>query len=423
MIIGKGRILLILLISLFFLVNTQSQINYEVTNSGNWEVSTTWTGGIIAPINSSATNVKVTIQGADYTVFLNNNINITDGFSYEFMLNTGTLDIYGNVMVTGACYITTQGSANLRIHGNLVIGPGSNVICSKPIEVFGNVSISGSSTVNINGGPFIVHGDYNSDATTNITPDAVFAVEGSFTGYLVSYNGDGNLFVNGSTNLLPGSAPNAYYCGVDYSGPNTHSDCAVGDFVDLSIRYPDIYNVYFGSDLQTFYVTGKNICSSSGVGYVYLSGSTVGVNYQLRKDGVDVGSPIAGTGTNLTYTVVSAGNYTIRAIKGPITRDMNGVAVIGVYNTPVVINTVPGEACAGNTVTLTANYTVGNVYWYASSSGGSSISSGNTYITPVLTNTTTYYVEANNNGCISSPRVAVTATIYDVPSLMVINHD
>jgi hypothetical protein len=59
--------------------------------------------------------------------------------------------------------------------------------------------------------------------------------------------------------------------------------------------------------------------------------------------------------------------------------------------------------------------------WYANSTGGNVISGGlgvTTYTTPSLVNTTTYFIQSRNttNGCVSSTRTAVTATInYPIP--------
>jgi len=61
------------------------------------------------------------------------------------------------------------------------------------------------------------------------------------------------------------------------------------------------------------------------------------------------------------------------------------------YIAPGTTITTTGDTiCGSGKVTLSAS---GNVNWFTSPTGGSSIKSGATYTTPVLTNTTTYYVE------------------------------
>jgi hypothetical protein len=49
-------------------------------------------------------------------------------------------------------------------------------------------------------------------------------------------------------------------------------------------------------------------------------------------------------------------------------------------------------------------------------SGGSSLGTGPTFITPVITLTTTYFVDATNLGCVSAPRTPVVATINNYPA-------
>ena len=56
-----------------------------------------------------------------------------------------------------------------------------------------------------------------------------------------------------------------------------------------------------------------------------------------------------------------------------------------------------------------------HVSWFAVASGGASLAEGEDFDTPTLTVTTTFYAESNFSGCIS-PRVPVTATVFDPPT-------
>ncbi|QEC80000.1 Ig-like domain-containing protein [Mucilaginibacter ginsenosidivorax] len=85
------------------------------------------------------------------------------------------------------------------------------------------------------------------------------------------------------------------------------------------------------------------------------------------------------------------------------------------FNTPPPAPTAKDvQICTGSSATLTATAPGGNYDWFNVANGGSSIKQGATYTTPVLTATTTYYVQTTVNG-LKSPRTAVTVTIYDVP--------
>ncbi|HEY0667501.1 MAG TPA: PKD-like domain-containing protein [Sphingobacteriaceae bacterium] len=77
--------------------------------------------------------------------------------------------------------------------------------------------------------------------------------------------------------------------------------------------------------------------------------------------------------------------------------------------------TVPGTTiCAGETATLTATSAGGTYQWFDVPSRGNPIATTNTFTTPVLNRTTTYYVDNSINGC-TSPRTPVTVTVNQIP--------
>jgi gliding motility-associated-like protein len=89
----------------------------------------------------------------------------------------------------------------------------------------------------------------------------------------------------------------------------------------------------------------------------------------------------------------------------------------------VTVSPATPEICANNTVQLTATAgTPGVVFrWYTTASGGTPVFEGPTFTTPVLTTTTTYYVEAATGACSSASRTAVTVTVNAVPAAPVVN--
>jgi len=81
-----------------------------------------------------------------------------------------------------------------------------------------------------------------------------------------------------------------------------------------------------------------------------------------------------------------------------------------------------GSRMNAGTVVISATPPAGStVDWYANSVGGNVISGGlgvTTYTTPSISNTTTYFAQSRNttNGCVSSTRTAVVATVnYPIP--------
>jgi len=415
--------IIVVLTMVFFYLPFNAQTTYEAASAGDWSSAATWNGGNIPPIVNSGHGVLIRMQGGDKNIDLNSNITVTDGNVYNFEINSGVLSIYGDVSINGNCAMTTQGSGQIKIYGNLNLA-NANIACSKLIEVFGNVNMTGAGTLNINGGPFIVHGNYSSSGDINITPDGVIAVQGTFEGHLVSYNGDGNLYVGTNSYNLIAPVPSQAVCNhATYTGPNTSTDCPVGDFVDFSVRCPDIYGTYFGSTTLTSYtVSGTNYCNGTGI--VILAGSTSGIVYQLYRNGVYTGVYQTGAGSALSFNVSSVGNYSIRATNGVLWRYMNGSIAITTGTTVGFTTTTSGSTCGAGTVALgaTPNPVGSTVYWYTASVGGTSIFTGTSYTTPSISTTTTYYVEAVNGGC-TSVRSSVTATVLDQPVAQNITHN
>ncbi len=88
----------------------------------------------------------------------------------------------------------------------------------------------------------------------------------------------------------------------------------------------------------------------------------------------------------------------------------------------VTVNPIPGPptvpaatTCAGSSATLTPTGPGGTYSWFSAASGGILLATGPSFTTPVLTSSTTYYVEATNGGC-SGTRTAVPVTVTQPPS-------
>ncbi len=92
--------------------------------------------------------------------------------------------------------------------------------------------------------------------------------------------------------------------------------------------------------------------------------------------------------------------------------------VLAIVNTvPTVTSTTPATRCGTGTVILTATLSdEGVINWYTAASGGSAVGT-NSFTTPSLTATTTYFAEAVANGCSSAARTAVVATIKPIPTI------
>jgi|GEM_PF-1415708 len=170
--------------------------------------------------------------------------------------------------------------------------------------------------------------------------------------------------------------------------------------------------------------TGTAICSGSTSGVLTLTGYVGSVvRWESAVSPFSTWSTISNT-TN-TYTSGTLTQTTqFRAIVNAGTSCSNAnaaTATITVNAIPAAPAVTGASRCGNGSVTLTATPGTGEtIDWYAASSGGTALLTGNSsYTTASLSATTTFYAEARNSsgGCISPTRTAVTATVNPSPSV------
>jgi len=93
--------------------------------------------------------------------------------------------------------------------------------------------------------------------------------------------------------------------------------------------------------------------------------------------------------TTQSISVAVSGTYSV-TIPGLCASFTSTDQVVDVLAAPVAI-ALDDSAISPNSITLTA--TGNDIYWYDAQTGGNLVGTGPTYITPILTNTTTYWVE------------------------------
>ncbi len=107
--------------------------------------------------------------------------------------------------------------------------------------------------------------------------------------------------------------------------------------------------------LPTPYVVtgGGNYCAGGTGMLIGLSGSQIGVNYQLYHGSTAVGTPVAGTGAAISFGLQTAtGTYSVIATNGSTTcvKNMSGISTIGTV--PTVTPSVSVSSSAGNPVCI-----------------------------------------------------------------------
>lgn len=153
----------------------------------------------------------------------------------------------------------------------------------------------------------------------------------------------------------------------------------------------------------------------------------------ISQDLNDYTNSIAPTGAVLTWSVnpdplVTANHLTNTVINAPGTyygffydtaNTCNSPVLeidIVLSITPTVDSTTAASICGSGTLILEATAsTGGTLNWYDSPTGGVFLGTGLTFITPTISTTTTYYVDATANGCTSN-RVAVLASVNILPT-------
>ena len=151
--------------------------------------------------------------------------------------------------------------------------------------------------------------------------------------------------------------------------------------------------------LAQFSLTGATSYCSGGTGSVIgLSGSELNVDYQLKLNGGNVGSPVSGTGSAISFGAqTAAGNYTVEGTNTSTscTELIGATLSLSITANPVVnsVSAIPGSICAGANSVL-------------ASSGSSPI-----FTQPSFTNSTSGTITDN-----STTGISRTVTVSGLPS-------
>lgn len=125
------------------------------------------------------------------------------------------------------------------------------------------------------------------------------------------------------------------------------------------------------------------------------------------------GNPVGTGNTFNTPVLTSNTTYYVEHTTGSCTSERTPVPVT--ITSPPDAPVVPDGPviCNGSSTSLTATSVQGGTFqWFTAATGGTAIFSGNTFTTPALTATTTYYVQTTVGTCISD-RSAITVTVLE----------
>ena len=130
------------------------------------------------------------------------------------------------------------------------------------------------------------------------------------------------------------------------------------------------------------------------------------------------------SGSTINQTLTNPSNSAAGTVQYIVTPTANGSNCEGTSYTitvtvnpkPAVTATTTGERCGTGTVILGATASAGTLNWYDVQSGGTSKGTGTSFTTPSISSTTTFYVDATSNGCTTSARTPVVATVKTIPT-------
>jgi hypothetical protein len=427
------------------LSSSQSGYSYQLYNSGTPGATLTGTG--------AALDFGLITATGTYTIVGTSTTSCT--------VNMSGSTIVGINPPPGVFSLTSTGSLSYCIGGTPPHIGLSGSASGISYQLYNGVVAYGSAVTSTTGGsidfgPITSSGTYTAIAT-NLTTGCTISMSLSITvtvnplPAVYTVTGGGSACAGGSVAIgLSGSQTSTtYYL---YSGATLYASSTPGSTSGFSFgtfTTAGTYTVTATSGtcsssmtgsaaitinpLPTLYTVtgGGGYCAGGSGSLVGLSGSQSGVNYQLLIGGSAIGSPVAGTGSSISFGLQStSGTYTVQATNtGTLcTATMTGTAAVSINALPTAYAvTVSGGGAycsggAGDSVGV-ANSQSGVSYQLFL--GGTPSGSAVTGVTgsPVSFGTRTtpgaYTVTATNitTGCANTMTGSITITVTGLPTV------
>lgn len=397
------------------------------------EDSTSWT------TISGATNATYVIPTAITTTTFYRLVNsctssaVKDSATTKVTVNANPAAITGNLT---ACVSATTSLSNTTSGGtwsssNTAVGTVSSsgtvtALSAGTTEISYTITATGCYTtvvVTVNALPTVSAISASSDnlcmgAAVTFTAGSVTG-----TGSLVSYNWTGpdsySTTTTGNTTGFTTTTTDqsgVYSLTVTYTGNGCASSTVTSSTVTVN-ALPIVYSI-----------TGGGSYCSDGLGVaIGLGNSETGVNYQLYNGSTASGSPVAGTGSAISFgSQTATGTYTVRATNPTTTctSDMSGSTSITISVTPAYYTvTGGGSYCAGGSgVSIglsSSDVSVSYQLYNGSSLAGSLVSgTGVALDFGMQTGAGTYTIVANpGSACARTMTGSASVSILPVPNV------
>ncbi|MCZ2222275.1 MAG: hypothetical protein LC122_01395, partial [Chitinophagales bacterium] len=194
--------------------------------------------------------------------------------------------------------------------------------------------------------------------------------------------------INGSSITVTPSVTTKYFAIATDNG----TGCTAVDSVIVTVQ-PTIMDAE--ADPSTFCITGGISQLSLDPATGYASNS---IQWQSSSDGSTYTDITGANAPTYTTPTINATTYYRALAKNSAGTVCSQGDVTVEYNNPQITGTTPGKSCGAGMVTLGATSNSSDINWYENPTGGTPVGTGNTFTTPYLSNTTTYYAAANNGG-------------------------
>ena len=118
-----------------------------------------------------------------------------------------------------------------------------------------------------------------------------------------------------------------------------------------------------------------------------------------------------------TPSIATTTTYYVEAAIANCASNARTAVQATILTVPIITGITPGFSCGPGIVALSASCSAGTINWYSTVTGGTAIATGANFSTPLLSSTTTYYIDAVSTICTSTSRSAITATIIPLPTI------
>ena len=276
------------------------------------------------------------------------------------------------------------------------------------IEPIQNNILSSNQSICINGLPALLEGTIPSGGTGSYTYRWEISLEGPSSGFMQAPG-----TFNSPQYQPEALTQNTWFRRVVTSGICS-SSVSVSDAIQITVVPPIQNNSISGTQLVCFGTSTSLISGNT------ISGGTGTYTYRWEYSTTGESSsfvPAPGRNTDETYTSapLTQSTWFRRIALSSTCERISNTFNITVDPTPTAATVKGATICPNQSATLTADIAVSDytLQWYDAPIGGTLLYTGKTYTTPVLLNTTSYYVQAvNTNGCPNPERTKVTVVVF-----------